>query len=477
MGGFRSLPKPSETFRDLPQAFRKPSGRCYIFWEEAQVVTSKQNRHTRTVAEIMEKVVNRSESADRVDAKMRERDFRPAFWRGGFYRFITGVYFERITLLNPERIPESGPVLYLGLHRNGAVDGFVYNQVLGNPVFMISTQLRKNWLARLFFDGIAVTRTKDEGDRAQNDVALRQCLEVLRTKGALFVFPEGTSSLGPRHLPFKSGAIWLLLDYLEKSSGAPLQVVPVGIHYERPEAFRAKVEVVVGESISTDLPAEASRIERLKIMKRRVQAALEAVGINVPTEEYQERIERIAYAGTLGTKRSYFKALKTLEKAIPAEIAKRWEELEPQLERAKVWFHQGVPLFPIGPGLVYAGVLVLLAPFVLGAILFNLPAFVAGWYAGKRFPDGRNVISLWKLLIGVPVLALWSTACIVTLLALGKFILLAVYMAVTVIGLKFYYRFKKVGVAIHNILLQPGLRKWALAFHQTVVRSLPDERT
>jgi 1-acyl-sn-glycerol-3-phosphate acyltransferase len=377
---------------------------------------------------------------------------------------------------NAERLPESGPVLYLGLHRNGSVDGFVYNHVLGNPVFMISTQLRKNWFARLFFDGIAVTRRKDEGEPAQNDAALRQCLEVLRARGALFVFPEGTSALGPRHLPFKSGAIWLLLDYLETSGAEPLRVVPVGIHYERPEVFRAKVEVVIGEGISTELPTDASRIERLKIMKRRVQAALEEVGINVPSEEYQERIERLAYAGTLGTKRSYFSTLKMLEKTIPQEIAKAWEELELQLRGAKIWYHQNVPLFPIGPVSVYVGILVLLAPFVIGAILFNLPAFLAGRYAGRKFPDGRNVISLWKILVGVPVFALWSAAIAITLLALGKFILLVGYAVVTVIGLKFYYRFKKVAVAVHNLLRQPRLRKGVLAFHQTLLKSLPDER-
>jgi hypothetical protein len=92
-------------------------------------------------------------------------------WRLWLYRFITTVYFERITLVHPDRLPGAGAVLYLGLHRNGAVDGFVYDRVLRNPVFMISTQLRKNWFARLFFQGIAVTRTKDEWDRALNDAA------------------------------------------------------------------------------------------------------------------------------------------------------------------------------------------------------------------------------------------------------------------------------------------------------------------
>ncbi len=181
-----------------------------------------------------------------------------ALWRPLFYWLITRIYFARITVLNGHRRPRTGPVLYLGLHRNGAVDGFVYHSALDGPVFMISTQLRRNWFARLFFTGIAVTRTQDEGDRAGNEQALQECLGHLHAGGSLFVFPEGTSTLGPRHLPFKTGALWLILEYLEHP-GPPLQVIPVGIHYECPWAFRAKVEVVLGEPLDlTLLPDLAS---------------------------------------------------------------------------------------------------------------------------------------------------------------------------------------------------------------------------
>jgi 1-acyl-sn-glycerol-3-phosphate acyltransferase len=140
-------------------------------------------------------------------------------WHAWLYRFINTVYFESISVVHSDRMPGSGPVLYLGLHRNGAVDGFVYHQALRKPVFMISSQLRKSWLARLFFDGIVVARPRDEDDCTLNDTALGSCLNLLRLGGKLFVFPEGTSSLGPRHLPFRNGAAWLLLNHLE--SGGP----------------------------------------------------------------------------------------------------------------------------------------------------------------------------------------------------------------------------------------------------------------
>ena len=403
-----------------------------------------------------------------------EKPIQPARWRNCFYRFINAVYFHRVTLVHPQRLPKVGPVLYLGLHRNGAVDGFVYQRVLNGPVFMISTQLRKSRFARVFFDGIAVTRTKDEGDRNQNDAAMRQCLGHLRSGGQLFVFPEGTSSLGPRHLPFKSGAIWLLLDYLA-SGGPPLQVVPVGIHYERPWAFRSKVEVVLGEPISTSLPQNAGRLERLKILKQRLRIALENVGINVPTEAYQEQIQRFACIATLGTSRSYFKSLKGMERGVPGQITEQWEKLEPDLRRAKLWFHQDVPLFPTRPMMVYLLLLLIISPFVFAAILINLPALAAGWVAGEKFPDDRNVISLWRILVGVPVFVLWMTALTVTLLLLGKIGWLMALGVATWLGMKLYYRFKKLAVIVHNGIRHPVLRLNMLRFHQTVVQSLPDE--
>jgi 1-acyl-sn-glycerol-3-phosphate acyltransferase len=396
-------------------------------------------------------------------------------WRQWLYRFITTVYFERITLVHPKRLPGAGPVLYLGLHRNGAVDGFVYDRVLHNPVFMISTQLRKTWFARLFFEGIAVTRTKDEGDRALNDAALRQCLDHLRAGGELFVFPEGTSSLGPRHLPFKSGAVWLLLDYLEGGNHPPLRVVPLGIHYECPWAFRSKVEVVAGSLISTDLPPNTSRIERLKLMKRRLQSALEEVGINVPSDECHELIQRCAYVATLGTPRSYFNSLKTLELDVPEKVMNEWRGLEPALKGARLWFHQGVPLFPVGPPIFYLAALLVISPIVFTAIALNLPAFIAGWYAGKKFPDDRNVVSLWRILVGVPVFAIWAGLIVIAMPLLGKIWWLAAYVAVTCAGVKLYYRFKKCAVAVHNALRQPALRNRMLKFHQTVIQSMPNE--
>lgn len=393
-------------------------------------------------------------------------------WYRGFHALCNWLYFARIEVVHAERLPKAGPVLYLGLHRNGAVDGFVYHSVLPQATFLISKQLRANPLGHLFFDGIEVVRAKDEGDRGANVEALQHCVSHLQQGGQLFVFPEGTSSLGPKHLPFKSGAVQLLNEYLTRTGGE-IQVVPLGIHYECAWGFQSKVQVVVGEPIDITMPASATPLGRIKELKRRMQAALETVGINVETEAQLDTIQRLAYVSTLGTGRSYFQTLKSLEKAILPEIHNAGQQLERAMLGHRLLRHQGVPLFPMASVWAYLVLLLLLAPIVGSAMVINFLPLGAAAFAGWKLPDDRNVISLWRILVGVPLFILWVVGVLVVALVTGKLLWFGLYVLVTVLGVKLYYRVKKLAVAVHNGLRHPGIRAQALSFRQTVLEHIP----
>jgi len=380
-------------------------------------------------------------------------------------------YYERITLLHPERLPDSGATLYVVLHRNGAVDGFVYHQVLPRGIFLISTQLLRSIFARLFFCGIAVARKQDEEDCACNDAALRQCVQVLAGGGEVIVFPEGTSSLGPRHLPFKSGAARLALDAL--AQGVPLRIVPLGIHYERAWAFRSRVEVVVGDPVPTDLPLALSEIGRLKEMKRRMTRALECVGVNFASAAAQEQAERLAYVATLGTARSYFAALKALEAGVPEPLLERWGRLQYQLAARRVLRHQGVALFPRGPWIGYAALLVVLGPLLLAGALLNFPPLLASWLAARRLADEGNVIALWRILVGVPLGLVWFVGLGSACALVGGWLWLLGYALLSLVALKLHYRASKLAVAVWNGLTQRDLIDSAHEFHMAVLQSLP----
>ncbi|MEO5712438.1 MAG: 1-acyl-sn-glycerol-3-phosphate acyltransferase [Luteolibacter sp.] len=392
-----------------------------------------------------------------------------------WYRFChwlcARIYFERITVLNPERLVDKGPVLYAGLHRNGAVDGFIYHQVVPRGVFLISTQLLRSIFARLFFCGIAVARKKDEEEGGRNEAALRECVELLAGGGALIVFPEGTSSLGPRHLPFKSGAVGIALDAL--AQGVPLRIIPLGIHYERAWAFRSKVEVVVGEEIPTDLPGGSSDLGKLKEIKRRMNVALEAVGVNFPTAEVQETACRLAYAATLGTGRSYFTSLKAMENGVPRPLLDRWQVLSTEFALRPTLRHQGVPLFPGKAWGIYAFALLVLGPLVLAGALVNFPPLLLGWLAARKFADGPNVIALWRILIGLPVFVVWAVLMIVVLACSVGIGWLIAYVVLTTCALESIYRTKKVAVSVWNGLAHRSLVSLAWEFHQLLLDILP----
>jgi len=392
----------------------------------------------------------------------------PRIWYTFAHWLTARLYYARIALRHGENLPVSGPILFLGLHRNGAMDGLVYRQALGPVVFMISTQLRRNWFARLFFDGIAVARSKD-AQANDNPAALQRCVDHLRSGGRLFVFPEGTSSLGPRHLPFKSGAAWLIADCLATCSN--LTVIPVGIHYECAWAFRSKVEVVVGEPISTDGLPESS-LARIKELRRRIQSALEEVGLNVASAETQRELEQLAYVSTLATPRSWFDSLKALESGVPTPIRERARALEPQLQGRHLLRHQGVPLFPMRSPALYLMVLLLMAPMVLTGIAVNLPPLLAGWIAGKKFPDGLNVVALWRILVGAPLFVAWVVFTLAISCVTKKPLLAVSYLLITLLALLLYYRVKKLAVAVHNGLRFPALRPAMLEFRRTVLESL-----
>jgi 1-acyl-sn-glycerol-3-phosphate acyltransferase len=382
-----------------------------------------------------------------------------------FHGFIRRLYYSRTTVRGAEQVPTSGPLLVLCLHRNGALDGFVYRAAVPHLTYLIRAKLRYNPIGKLFFNGVEVVRNGDGGTREGNMRMFETCVSHLQGDTPLAIFPEGTSKLGPRHLPFKSGAARIAHYFLE--GGKPLTVLPLGIHYECPWAFRSRVEVVVGEPLILESPDL-----KLGHIKQRSTAALEAVGFNVPDAETHDLAHRLAYIATLGTKHQFFETLKTMEHDLPPKSAQAWKTLDEKMRHRRVLRHQGVPLFPTKYTLAYALLTLLLAVPVLAGALLNLPPLALGFWTGRRFADDTNVIALWRILSGVPAFVVWATLMVVLPLALGQGGAAIAYLALTALALQGWYRLKKLAVASWNGLFHADLQPEALALHSLLLSEL-----
>lgn len=388
------------------------------------------------------------------------------FWYRLLSRSLTALYYHRIQVINPQHLPGSGPILFVALHRNGAVDGYVYKSVIPTVNFLISVQLRRNLLSRVFFGGIEVIRSKDRkvSDThlsSNGNAALQACVDYVKQGKALVILPEGSSDLGPRHLPFHKGAARILAQLVTQPE-FPLSVIPLAIHYEQAWTWQSDVEVVVGEPINTTLPSDISSINQVNLLHERIVHALETIAVQAENADVFVECERIAYAATLGSKRSYFSALKALERGMP-DVASMSSKLEAEIAhvpgRKNLWYHQGVPLMPMGFAWAYPLIWVTLLPIITLTCVLNAPPLVCSWWAGKRFSDGNNTIALWRLLVGFPCLLLWIISLLVAALWSQKLLLWLVYVAISALGVKFFRRFQKITVSLHNWGVLPELRQ------------------
>jgi 1-acyl-sn-glycerol-3-phosphate acyltransferase len=381
----------------------------------------------------------------------------PSAWYHFLYSSVTRVYYRRIRVIGREHIPSGGPVLYAMLHRNGAVDGMVYHVVFCRATFLISIQLTRSLFGRLFFTGIPVARGTDLGDRSSNAASLARCVDQLVAGGELAILPEGTSDLGPRHLPFKRGIAVILARAL--SAGAPVTVVPVGLFYQAPEGFRSDVTVVVGPPVDTFLERSLGQAEREDVLMQRITHALEALGVNVGTDEELARIERLAAAASAGEANRYYRTLKRLERSpLPVSLAAEWQRVEHAIDCGELATAYGAPVFSQRRPLWSLAWLMLQAPLTGVAALANLPPLAAGWWAGRRCADARNTIALWRVLIGFPAFVIWLLVVAGVALALRRPIVMAGYVLLTVAGLVLYPELIERWARLRNLFRTQALR-------------------
>lgn len=405
-------------------------------------------------------------------------------WYRVVHWLCTHLYYSRVRVRHAERLPNpsDGPILYLSLHRNGAVDGFVLSSVFPRSTFLIARGLRRNAFLRLFFGGIEVLRRKDiatgTSRREVIEGAFASSCELLESGGKLIVFPEGTSTLGPRHLPFESGAARILQRYLRDHPDGPVTVVPLGLHYERAWSFRSRVEVEVGSPVSPQLPTCFTEPRARLELTQRIGEGLESVAAQFRDEDEQRAAEALAYSATLGTPRSYASSLTGLSRRVPRRLFDRWRSINARATENGLWRHQGVPLMPLRRWHLafYVPWFLLIGPVVCLAAVVSGPALLLTGVLTKLFADDLNVVALIRLLVGTVAMTAWLAVLMVLCALTIGFEAVVFVPVISLAGLLLFYRTRKLAVVIHNGLRAPAsLREDILKLHRANLDLLSHE--
>jgi glycerol-3-phosphate O-acyltransferase/dihydroxyacetone phosphate acyltransferase len=169
------------------------------------------------------------------------------------------LFYPRIEARGEEYLPDQ-PTLFVLNHPNGLLDALVLMQALGRHVaFLAKSTFFVNPIGRVLmqaFGALPVYRQRDVGKPGgppggatnANEATFAGCRALLRTGQPIALFPEGTTHSNTVMLPLRTGAARIALS-AEAEAGwqLNLQIVPVGLWYQKKSQFRSSVLAVFGQ--------------------------------------------------------------------------------------------------------------------------------------------------------------------------------------------------------------------------------------
>jgi glycerol-3-phosphate O-acyltransferase/dihydroxyacetone phosphate acyltransferase len=212
------------------------------------------------------------------------------------------LFFRRIEVVGVERVPSSGPLLFVLNHPNGLVDpALVFVSMPRRVSFLAKSTLFDNPIGAFVlrtFEILPVYRRIDAGaNLAGNTTTFENCFELLRRGRCIAIFPEGISHDEPHLQKLKTGAARIALGAISGPAPASgLKIVPAGLYYTSKTSFRSEAlirygEVFEVEPIELDQTGEPPR-DAVAELTAKIESSLRGVTVNVESESELDAVVR-----------------------------------------------------------------------------------------------------------------------------------------------------------------------------------------
>jgi hypothetical protein len=326
---------------------------------------------------------------------------------------------------------------------------------------MVASNLIKNPIAKLFFSGIEVMRRGDEDSAFSNRRGIDLAVSHLARGDSLFIFPEGTSTLGPRHLEFMKGAALVASRVFKLRRD--VVIVPLSVRYFSPRLWGGDAEVEVGRALSLEKISGDDTLPDIRRIHDAITLAMESLAPDFASEEQLE--DAAALASMMPSDGPpYSRAIYLAAKMLEGGLGNPWQTYKRESAACKKW--RGYAPFPERSLLNEIASFLLTGFLVLSAVLMNIPAVLAGACAGRRFPDGPNVVLLWKPLAGITVFLIYSPILWGMLLWMGCGWGIFMHIGLTVLGCKTAESFRKSYASLWNLCFHRHLRQKFVNFKE-----------
>ncbi len=212
-------------------------------------------------------------------------------------------YYREVRLHGMEKVPRNTPVMFLANHQNALLDPLIIAAFTPfRSYFLTRSDVFTNRLFNHIFGFLRmlpIYRIRDGRDTlGKNEAIFNQCTLLLQKGEAILLFPEANHNIMRRVRPLSKGFTRILFAAFEKDPEIDIQLVPVGINYEKADAFPDRVAFYFGDPISSRrLYREDDLIGSVSDIKNTVFEALKKLTTHIEDindytvyEEYLEKV-------------------------------------------------------------------------------------------------------------------------------------------------------------------------------------------
>jgi glycerol-3-phosphate O-acyltransferase / dihydroxyacetone phosphate acyltransferase len=359
-----------------------------------------------------------------------------------FVRFLARTacrLFYRVDCVG--RPPAAGAALLLPNHQNALLDPAVIWATAERDVRFLAKSTLFDGPLRFLVAGsgaIPVYRRLDQGvDASKNTETFAAVDAALAGGDAICIFPEGVSHSEGRLVPLRTGSARMALS--AERAGTRVDLVPVGLNFDRKTTFRSRVTVVYGRPFtSSDLADAGVHPDAVRELTDRIAEHMRGLLIEAEFKTDAALVDRVdrMYAAARGRgrdaaerverRRIIAAGIERLRAADPQrydEIVLRIHRYQQRLERFGLrdrhldWTISTADAMTFAIRECLLGIVLVpltLAALVVFAVPYRLTGYTARWFT--REPDvaatakvvgGFLIYTTWLLLIAG---AAWWTA-------------------------------------------------------------------
>jgi 1-acyl-sn-glycerol-3-phosphate acyltransferase len=212
-------------------------------------------------------------------------------------------YYAEVAFVGTEKIPETGPILVVVNHPNALVDVLIAARAVPRRLgFTAKATLFSRPIPAAFFRWVGVlplrrasdeTNANEPVDPTRNAQSFAAVADALARSAAILIFPEGKSHDDPAMAPARTGAARMVIQAIEARQVAGIQIVPIGLIFEKKDRPRSRIVAIVGDLIDAD-SVLAGSADRVADLTASIDGALRSVTLNYSSIQEAERDARIA---------------------------------------------------------------------------------------------------------------------------------------------------------------------------------------